>query len=981
MKNIELNPQNIFSILCNNISDKNCIFVFPTDTVMNSWIDQLILHPEKSGVEALPFERFIAWDNFKGTYLQASKEGFTAVPSILRKYFVSDFIAKNAAKPERERLQVIINPKDDFAENASSFENWIAKNLTSLNFWKKRLDEHISEYGELDKEDKDYLYLYEEYKAFLEKNKLFEPSWIEDTDISDKKHKFIIFYPELLEDFFDFTFIFEASDNITVYRLPKSIPAPKVYKYQDSRKELRQTMLRIIKLVKEGFVDWSEIALSIPDIDTYRPYIDREFKQYGIPYVIKSGQPLTRNCAGRIFREIYDCYSTNFTYDSVRTLLLDECLPWKDKYLNNREELIREGNRMRCLCSPEEKDIWRQCFASKLMRLEYSIKNEQMPEKLEILEKEKLHFEELQKFYNLLHKAVSSFFINEGRQFSHIRESWMSFKQSFLKEDSDFSQEANNIIARCIKELEELITIQKKYEECNLIISDPYDFFLKELDSKSYTPQTSDSGVNIFKYKLTAAAYFKYQFVIDASQKNIEIPNKRLTFLNATKRRKLHLIDDDLRDNATEVFIKLYAKNTAINKAESSKDEEFINFSFAEESFAGFMISHSLLEEIENPPLYDEEDYILAERDFILGKRDSLGAVTPGQKKEFENWLITDGQISDEAYHLNEEIKKRINARMGIDQEQTFIKISARGDLEKFFPCPRRWVLQSLLKLHDDTLDTNLMQSYDMGNLNHKILELFMKEYEGKKLPCEFDDSIAQVLAEKVSEGIKAPSDFRDSYLAIKTLQSQKEKIYAVICKCVTNLIKPYPEGFGNCTVIGAEKTISIKQPEYNYILNGKIDCLLKSPESEFIIVDYKSSAASIPNKNDSRADENGILRDFQMPLYYKLVGATNDDLFMEKIYGGFFFNIKEAKTVPVTQKENKKADCESFKDTLRVLDEYAALFTASVEKEDFSPSAAKDHHDRQGVRTYDHCIACPCKSICRTTYTTAGKKIKKESR
>ena len=269
MKKLELLPDKIFSVLCENIKDPHCIFIFPTDTVMNSWIDHLILNPDTSGVEALPFERFIAWDNFKGSYIQAKKEGYTAVPSILRKFFVSDIIARNAEKAEKDRLQVIINPKNEFAQNASSFEDWIAGNLKSLHFWKKRMDENSCEYGEPDSEDKDYLYIYEKYKDFLEQNQLFEPSWIEDNDISDKDTRFILFYPELLEDFSDFLHIFDNAENLTVYTLPENLPEPKVYAYSDSRKELRQTMLRIIKLVKDGLADWSEIALSIPDIDTY----------------------------------------------------------------------------------------------------------------------------------------------------------------------------------------------------------------------------------------------------------------------------------------------------------------------------------------------------------------------------------------------------------------------------------------------------------------------------------------------------------------------------------------------------------------------------------------------------------------------------------------------------------------------------------------------------------------------------------------
>ena len=147
---------------------------------------------------------------------------------------------------------------------------------------------------------------------------------------------------------------------------------------------------------------------------------------------------------------------------------------------------------------------------------------------------------------------------------------------------------------------------------------------------------------------------------------------------------------------------------------------------------------------------------------------------------------------NNESYKIKEEIKKRIKSKY--DEENSLLTISARGDLENFFPCPRKWMLKRILKLHDDTLETNLMQSFDMGNLNHKIRELFMKEVIDNKLPIyknddnnfyettdagqdNCTDTILNLIRQKTDEGIKAPSDFRDSLLAIQTLESQKEKI------------------------------------------------------------------------------------------------------------------------------------------------------------------------------------------------------------
>ncbi|MBQ1709521.1 MAG: hypothetical protein II032_00190, partial [Treponema sp.] len=327
MKEIKLNPDQISKVLIENIKDPSTIFVFSTDTVMNSWIEYLITHPNHSGLDALPLERFLAWDNFKGKYLHASEDGKTSIPSILRKFFVQDLIEKNAKLPKEERFQVIINPEDSYAKEAASFADWISKNLPSLHFWKKRMEQNSETYGQMDAEDLDYEKLYQLYKAFLDQNNLFEPAWLDNLELGDKDTKFILFYPELLEDFGDFTDIFKANSNITICTMPENIPNPPAYFYPDSRSELRQTLLSIIKLVQEKKADWSEIALSIPDIDTYRPYIERECYIYGIPYVIKSGLSLTKNNAGRIFKEIKDCHTEAFSFDSVRALLLDECLP------------------------------------------------------------------------------------------------------------------------------------------------------------------------------------------------------------------------------------------------------------------------------------------------------------------------------------------------------------------------------------------------------------------------------------------------------------------------------------------------------------------------------------------------------------------------------------------------------------------------------------------------------------------------------
>ena len=49
--------------------------------------------------------------------------------------------------------------------------------------------------------------------------------------------------------------------------------------------------------------------------------------------------------------------------------------------------------------------------------------------------------------------------------------------------------------------------------------------------------------------------------------------------------------------------------------------------------------------------------------------------------------------------------------------------------MRNFFPCHRKWLFSNVINLKEDSLDTDLMGPFDMGTINHKILELFMQDY------------------------------------------------------------------------------------------------------------------------------------------------------------------------------------------------------------------------------------------------------------
>ena len=964
-----IEPEKLSGIFKENLPDPDVLFVFSTDVVMNSWIDWCVCNQDESGVSAVPLERFVSWDKFKGQYVSAVQADKTVIPSLLRKLFVSNLIRRNA---EEKFFKKIINP--DFADSAASFTDWISKILPSLKLWHDLKEKDPSGASGFDEEDNDFETLYREYSTFLDSNNFFEPAWTVP-DFSANKKKVLIIYPETLEDFADYIDIFDKCDSITLITMPDDEPpSPACIKYSDSRKELRMTILAIRKLVAKGKAQWTDITLNVPDLETYRPYLERELKTYCVPFVIRAGFPLTSNCAGIIFKEILDCCNSDFSYASVRALLLDNYIPWKKEYDAVKEQLIREGQRLRCICSYENEsgkkiDIWKEAL-SKIN-----------------------HDERELTFYNLLKKDINA--ICKSTSFASIHIAWMAFKTRYL-EASEFSETADKIISRCITELNTLISIEKNYcEPLGLTVDSPYEFFLNELSKKTYTPQNSAVGISVFPYKLAAAAAYKYQFVIDSSQNNLEMPFKRLSFLNAHKRILLNLLDEDKKFNASKAFIRLYAKS-------GQSESKLPMFSCAEESFAGFAIAHTYLDAHEVKDYktvlgeLEKTDFIKNEKEWFLSEGPSTGSGTAGtteitnfsqqQKDQFLRWNTFNKSRYEEPvpYTVPQSLQKKIEYHLienrnrhnpGAQDGTKKITLS-QSDMKKFFPCPRKWIFSTVLKLEPDSLSTSLIGRYDMGNIHHKILELYGEHLikNNQPLPKTKDDDTIEnqaelrfLLDELALQAIhNSDENFKDSPLTIKMLESQVPSLTDTIIE----FLKNFCAKFGGYRVKAVEKWYGSNDKKRSWNYTGKIDCILvagsdKPDDTGWTIIDYKNTATSMPKQYEARVAEDGTLQDFQIPMYITLMRENEN---VKEISLAAFYAIKissgQNSTVVVDQK-NKSKQLEDYETTIETFEKYAGRFAECVEKAEYPLTL---------VDTFENCGGCEYKSICRYNYTIAGR-------
>lgn len=999
MKEVQLNPKEIKKIIIENIKNRDTIFVFPTGVDCNSWIEWAVLNPNESGVKAVALEQFCAWDKFKINFISDRENSRRQIPSLLKKAFVQNLIKKNidSSKEGCPLIKNIISPK--FVDNGYSFTNWITTNLSSLHYWFEKYTNWLEKEKIVDddQENLDYLFLYNEYKKFLDENNFFEPSWQEPEFHLTNKQVFI-FYPEIIEDFMEYEKSFYDFDNVTKITLPSEdldIQKP-AYRFNDARSELRRTLLKIRELVKDEKCNYTDISLSVPEIETYIPYIKREAEKYCVPIVIRAGEKVTQNSAGRIFLEFKKFVDDNCSFDSVRSLLLDSYIPWKYNYYN--EAIVREGSRLHCIFNYDSNDIWEKALDG------FNVKSENDSS-----------FVDCKNYYITLKKSIKK--ICNGKTFEEINRAWFSFKNVFLKEDG-FDSNADNILSRCIIQLEELIELENDYiVPLNLSIENHYSFFVNELESMSYTKQTEVNGVSVFPYKVSALANFKYQFVINSSQNNLTVSYKKLEFLNASKRQQLELIKDDNIKDVSNAFICLYAKD---------KNENYIQFSYSEESFSGFAIGHNFLktEDEKNPLKYlDEKDFFINEKElfFELNKDVNTAkkfkgkvSLTEGQKKSFENWKKT---IKDENdYKTSNEVVKKINTvlqgrrleKLELEHSDESIVIT-QNDMTKFFPCQRKWLLSEVLKVKEDSINISLYGSFDIGTIKHKTLENLMKEFlkENKTLPITIEnenkfsneEEIRNLVLKYVDEAIHdMKEDYAKSPLTLIVLESEKNMIvdscmnflhsFCIAAECENGVYpknittRSYKYGFGGANVFAVEEKFNQKIIDDVFGF-GIIDALYKSNE-EIIskegnvledgntlgIVDYKNN--SIPDNSHLKINEDE-LSNFQMPMYYYL-SKTNLKNYI--INFAKFYSINKGTSTSAVDIYNIEKHPMDYDEVLELFKQYVKEFHDIYLEKDFEP---KTKLSRKNSITKIICSGCKYKEICRYTYSISGNEIKRE--
>lgn len=934
MKNI------IEGILFANIKDNNNFFVFPTQTAADLWADRTIT---AGPVSAVAMERFMAWDDFKSKSIKSKQQDKESVPSVMREIFATVCIGQNAEKPFLNSLVV-----PEYAKSADGFTSWIASLLPGLSLWKNRF---TAAGIAPDAEDKDLLELYKRYSDFLKQFNLFDPAWETPPFEADGRHYFI-FFPEILSDYLEYKEILTSSPaDITVINIPQEIlskePA-EVSFFSNSRVEIKSVALYLRKLHDEKNISWDEIALSVPDMDTYGPYLERELELYQIPYVSRNAKPLSSNGAGNFFAQLMDCVNQNFSFESVKNLLLNDSLPWKSP--EACQQLISFGQNNNCITSyvygNKQVDVWEESF------------RESRGEEL------------ANTFYTKLKYHGTA--LVKANSFHELRELYFKFRGEFFDMEK-CSEKADRILSRCISELAALIDIEEKFglnkKDGNLNLKNCYSFYTQVLDGVNYLEQTKKTGVALLPYKLSATAPYSAQVVVDSSQQGLSVIYKELSFLREDKRKALFGNAED--PNVTELFIKLYQMNSTSGN---------FYFSAANKTFEGYAQASSYLTEVnyakgdKKCDLFEKDFFAQEKAWFAEHSQDFPKQTAKTVVQGFNFWKESQKKEATEDSKSLQFIAEKIDGSKYFENGK--LKISATS-LRNFLNCPREWLMSRFCNLNEQNNEAELFDHQAIGLLYHKFFEIFFGTLKQKELPIHTTPDGMEAEYQKIyDESLeRAMQEEKNSFLAKELLKATSEKFKEDLKVSVESFMNI----FEGCKVLDTEREFKFEPEGQDFVCTGIIDCLLQEAQGGAkILVDFKSFSSAIPERFYASPDlplftpiQEQELPDFQIPMYLYLMKNQKSPIVVEN---SCFFQVSKGEIAYVMgeelfsrykaqypSKRTKQVSDSDFIPTMDLFQKGLEYFNQQIKAKDFSVNSFNQN--------FDTCNGCSNRAICRRTF------------
>ena len=288
----------------------DCIYVFPNSISQRMTIQKALNLIE---LPTIPSENFITWQSFLTTHIQTKKNNVMEANAIIKLLFAKYEIAKHikSLKTEKPYFNSLLPITTDDA--ISSFDVWLSSILVDLKYVLQFEDENK------DAMLSELQYLAKDYMQFLEDNNLFESGFIEYEFLIEDNKKYIIIYPELIDNFTEYYSLLRKNPSIEYIHVPAYFNTQhELMEFENTRLEIKHIASQIEELLLKKEVDISDVALCVVDIEEIEPYIRAEFGIRGIPLDFYIQKPYTKTSLGTFFRIIKEVRESRYSFEAIK---------------------------------------------------------------------------------------------------------------------------------------------------------------------------------------------------------------------------------------------------------------------------------------------------------------------------------------------------------------------------------------------------------------------------------------------------------------------------------------------------------------------------------------------------------------------------------------------------------------------------------------------------------------------------------------
>ena len=798
--------------------DEGYICVFPTEVVARSYLLDYALNSKK---QAILCSRAISYDTFRAQFLPRHTHKHPA-NNLVRQLFIHQFLEAG------NTLQYFLNP--EYPEADVRFSTYLARLLPSLSL---TLDAGLL--SQLERPMvQDILLLYQSYVQFLDDHELFEPRYeqfLEPFDL-DRSKKYCILFCDTIAEANELYVTLGKPSYIRLAPTPTTESWTALEVFPNHMQEIHTTLRRIRSLLENGVPAYA-IGIGCASADIMIPLLSQQAKLYNIPLSVREGKSPLSYSSGRFFSLLKGVYDDQFSLESLKSLLLDLAIPFKDKDLHHAflKAAVRASVMQGSLGA---EDLYTR-----------SVQDASL-----------VHW-----YRRFKHSVIE---IITSKDLEELRRKLNHFQDTYFTQEQWVGTEGEAVYAFCMDALDD---IKEALRLCNLPrYSGLYSFYLSHLEQKRYVSQAVVDGIAVYQWPQVAPLVFEHLFVLALDEEGSTVVETPLSFLPQKVDRTLCKEVDTTYANFLALQLP-FGTLTASCHLRSYEGQKLPPSSFLE---ADRLVYHN-----QSPNI--DQDPFLAELSLFTEHRLPQHRATAAQKLWFEHALSTALLPKSEDYTRDRVPLSFCDRIFSLHQGETVLAISPTS-LDLFVRCPYAYLAKYLYGVDQAEYDVPLVDHRSIGMLLHRVYQQFFSEIQ-----C-FDPSKRQAYTTQLLSLFDATLD--DLYGQRGPTPSIRRYLISEYRHKILLILEQEAQLFEQGLSIEFEQEYALKQG--SLLLTGRIDRVVSldgAAHKHLAVIDYKKGSVTFKNI------KKGI-QSYQLLLYQALLEGIRQ----AKVEVACYYSIKDGK-------------------------------------------------------------------------------------